>query len=324
MQFLEPAAAYWLLVLPLLWCTWLLHRWQRERVRRASGLGSGLARLAPLTGVRRDLAVLACATVAGIALVFAAARPQVVTRIPEYERIDLILVLDRSASMRAADIQPSRFSRASAEIQNFLREKPETISRVGLIAFAHTALTMSHLTRDPGILSFFLDWMNDDEDLYFGTNLAMALESALNVARKELPQRRKVVVLISDGDDHGAALGRVIAEFQSSSIPIYSIGVGSNFEVPIPSPLWAESPIVRTDAGAVLTTTFNEDTLRRVATLTHGRYFRSTTGLELTTTLHDIAAREKRIAQWRDEYHDVHAWGLAVAAVALWALVVII
>lgn len=324
MRFLEPTAVYWLLAIPALWCAWLLHRWHREHVRHVSGLGRGLAKLVPLTGLRRDLAVLVTATLAALALIFAAARPQMVTRIPEYERIDLILVFDRSASMRAADIQPSRFSRASMEIHNFLREKPETISRVGLVVFADTALTLSHLTRDSGILFFFLDWMNEDEDVYFGTDMATALQSALNMAKTEMPQRRKVVVLISDGDDHGDELASVLASFQASNIPIYCIGVGSNSEVPIPAPSWAETPMLRNEAGRVITTTFSEDTLRRIAGVTHGRYFRSTTGLELTKTLRDIAARERRIAQWRDEHHDVHALGLAVAAAALSALLVIL
>ena len=62
----------------------------------------------------REAAILALATIAGGALVFALVRPQapLTTRTPQYEREDLIIMLDRSASMRAHDVAPSRFARA--------------------------------------------------------------------------------------------------------------------------------------------------------------------------------------------------------------------
>lgn len=324
MRFLEPEAAYALLVLPVLWGCWLLHRWYRNHVRRVSGLGLGLAKLALLTGLKRDLAVLTLVTIVGVTLVFAAARPQMSVRTPEYERIDLILVLDRSASMRAGDIRPSRFRRAGLEIRNFMKEQPDAIGRVGLIVFANTALVISHLTRDADILFFFLDLMNEDEEPYFGSDIGTALQSALTVTRKEMPQRRKVVVLISDGDDNGEVLEGAISDFQKSGIPIYCIGIGSDAEVPIPAPPWADTPTLRDDDGRELTTKFSENTLQRIARMTQGRYFRSTTGLELTRRLGDIAAGEKRVAQWHDEYHDVDSFALAAAAIALSGLLVIL
>ena len=323
-RFLQPEAAYWLLILPVLWCCWLLHRWYRERTRRVSGLGPRLTQLASMTGLKRDLVVVTLATLAALALICAAARPQMTVRIPEYERIDLIVVLDRSVSMRASDIMPNRFSRASVEIQNFLTSQPETISRVGLIAFADTPFVMSHLTADAAILFFFLDWMKEEQEPLFGTDLGMALQSALSVAQKELPQRRKIVVLISDGDDHSEGLERAIDAFQEDRIPVYSIGIGADAEVSIPAPPGAVYDTLRDDDGTVLTTKFSENTLRRIAGMTGGRYFRSVSGRELSKALADIAAREKRIASWRYEYRDVHPYALAVAVSLLAGLLVML
>jgi Ca-activated chloride channel family protein len=324
LRFLEPDAAYWLLALPLLWSCWLLHRWYRERRRRVSGIGPRLARLAPLTGLKRDLAVLAMVTIGGAALVSAAARPQAIVRAPQHDPIDLILLLDRSASMLATDVKPSRFGRACLEIGNFLTDKPDTIARVGLIAFSGTAIVTSHLTRDLDILSFFLDWMKDDRHPFYGTDLATVLESALGVARTESPQHRTVVVLVSDGEDHGERLERAIDEFRTSGIPIYAIGVGGDEAVTIPAPRGSDEPTLRDENGDEITTTFNEATLRRVATMTNGRYFRSTTGLELATTLAEVAARETRTIQFREEYRDVDSFALATAAVVLSGLLVLL
>lgn len=351
LRFVDPDAAYWLLVLPLLWCCWLLHRWYRDRRRQASGIGPRLARLAPLTARQRDVAVLLLATLGGAALVSAAARPQAIVSTPQYESFDLIVLLDRSASMLATDIKPSRLSRACLEIQNFLQEKPETIDRVALIAFANTAVVTSHLTKDLEILLFFLDWVKQDRNPYYGTDFATALESALNVARTEAPHRRKVVVLVSDGEDHGERLERALDEVHRSTIPIYVIGVGSDSAVTIPAPPgysptlrddnlslpWGSQSAVtipappgsdystlRDDNGAELTTRLNEGTLRRIATTTGGSYYRSTSGLELATTLADVAARERRTGQVREAYRDVDSFALAAAALILSGLLVLL
>lgn len=351
LRFVDPDAAYWLLVLPLLWCSWLLHRWYRDRQRRASGISPRLGRLAPLTTRRRDLAVLLLATLGGAALVSAAARPQAIVDTPQYESSDLIVLVDRSASMLATDIRPSRLGRACLEIQNFLREKPETVDRVALIAFADTAVVTSHLTNDLEILFFFLDWMQQDRTPHYGTDFATALESALTVARTEAPHRRTSVVLVSDGEDHGPRLDRTLDEVRRSAIPMYVIGVGGDDAVTIPAPPgysamrrdedrslpWGDpsavtmpgprggrDPVLVDDYGAALTTRLDEGTLRRIATATGGSYDRSTSGLELAATLADVAARERRTGQVREEYRDVDVYALAAAALILSGLLVLL
>jgi len=352
LRFVDPDAAYWLLALPLIWCCWLLHRWYRNRQREASGIGPRLARLAPLTSRTRDVAVLLVATIGGAALVAAAARPQAIVGTPEYESFDLVVVVDRSASMLAPDVKPSRLSRACLEVQNFLQEKPETVGRVALVAFADTAVVTSHLTNDLEILLFFLDWMKQDRNPHYGTNLATALESALNVARMGAPHRRKVIALVSDGEDHGERLDRVLDDVRRSTIPVYAIGVGGDSAVTIPAPPgyyamqreedrslpWGSPATVAPpeqphgggarplldDNGAELTTRLNERTLRRIAVTTGGSYYHSTSGLELATTLVDVATRERRPGPVREAYRDVNWLALAAAALMLAGLVALL
>jgi Ca-activated chloride channel homolog len=324
LRFLEPGAAYWLLMLPIVWACWLLHRWSRDRWRRASGIGAQLGRLAPITAAKRDIAVVTLATVGTAGLVAAAARPQALVSIPQYESIDLIVLLDHSASMLANDIQPSRLGRACLEIQNLLRDKPEAIDRVALIAFANTALVTSHLTHDLDILFFFLDWIKQDANPYYGTDIATGLGSVLTVARAEAPGRRKAVVLVSDGEGHGARLDQVLGEIRRSTIPVYVVGIGGDGAATIPAPPGSDYPRLRDDAGRELTTRFSEVTLRRIATTTGGSYFRSTSGLELAATLADVAARGRRASQVREEYRDVDALALGAAALVLSGLLVLL
>jgi Ca-activated chloride channel family protein len=275
--------------------------------------------------LRHDIALVTIATVAAGALVFAAARPQLPMRIPEYESMDLILLLDRSASMQAEDIRPSRFRRASLEIRNFLKNKPDAIARVGLIGFAGTSLELSHETRDVGVLLFYLDWIEEEHEPLYGTNLSAALESALDLAHKDQPERRKFVVIVSDGEDHSGSLEETMTKVTASRIPVYTIGIGSNAEVSIPMEVNGRRDLLRDEDGAPLTTRFNESTLRWIAGTAGGRYFRSTTGEELGGALTDIATRERRIVAWRnDQRRELYTWGLVAAAIALSAGLVIL
>jgi Ca-activated chloride channel family protein len=321
---MEPTAVYWLATIPIVWCCWFVHRWYRDRRRCQSGIGPILARLAPVTGPRRDLATLLLATLAATVLVAAAARPEAIRNVPQYESVDLIVVLDRSASMLATDIQPSRLSRACLEIENLLRDKPPILDRVALIAFADTAVVTSHLTRDSEILFFFLDWIQKDQHTFYGTNLATALESALTIARTEMPQRRKAIVLISDGDDQGGLLASAIDQVHDARIPVYTIGVGGDRPVTIPARVGSEDRALRDDSGAALVTKFSGATLQRIASATSGEFYRSSTGEELATALAKVAAREQPSGRFREEYTNVEWLPLSVAVCVLSAILVIL
>jgi Ca-activated chloride channel family protein len=322
MRLLHPDAALWLLALPAIWLFCLLHRWQRERVRRLSGIGPGSARLSRIAGLGHDVSVAALATLAGVSLAGAATRPQAVIPTPQYESRDLLLLLDRSASMQAEDVPPSRARRASLEIRNFIRTKPDTIARVGLIGFAGSSLTLSQQTHDTDVVLFYLNWIDEDRRPLFGTNLRAALENALEVVRNDDQKRPTFVVILSDGDDHGDRLKETVEKFTARRLPIYTIGIGSSGTVPIPSPTGG---VLLDDNGRPLTTELDEGTLRAIAAQTGGRYFRSTSGAELRAALEDIAHSERRIVGWaRSQHRDLYPWFLAGAVIALAALVAIL
>ena len=325
MRFVHPEVALWFLALPVAWAACLLHRWLRDRIRRLSGFGPGIARLSLIEGVRHDVAVVTLATIAGGALVVAAMRPQAAIWTPEYEGRDLLLLLDRSASMQAEDVQPSRARRASLEIRNFIAAKPDAIERVGLIGFAGSSVTLSQKTRDTNVVLFYLDWMEEDRTPLFGTNLTAALENALEVIRIGARKHPTFVVIVSDGDDHGDRLQETVAQFTAQRIPIYSIGIGSREEVPIPAPDESADRFLLDEDGLPLTTQLNEDTLQTIAGATGGRYFRSTSGGELRAALEDIANRERHVVGRRiDRYRELYPWSLACGAIALAALLVVL
>ncbi len=303
MRMLRPEYLRWGLVLPVLAAAWAAHAYYR-RAPRGNDI---LVFLASLTAVGALLAALV--------------RPQVLLaqRIPEVERQDLVVLLDRSASMHATDIEPSRLERATREIRTLLREKPDGIDRVGLVGFADAALILSYLTRDADSLVFYLDWIDRERQTLLGTDIGAALASAREVVRKDSRPSNKVFLLVSDGEDYGATLTRELATLRETGQRVHCVGVGGEAPQPVPL-LDAAGParVLRDESGEVVTTTFSETTLRQVAAVTGGRYVRSRSGRELAEAIADLVRGERRIVGWRtaNEYHDLYPAALAVAAVA--------
>jgi Ca-activated chloride channel family protein len=275
----------------------------------------------------RDAAILTLSAVAGGAFVFALVRPQMplTTRVAQYEREDLVIMLDRSASMRAHDVMPSRFTRATDEIRDFIRNKPDNIDRVGLVGFAGSSVILSYLTKDLDTVAFYLDWIESDPQTLLGTDIGAALKNAREVVAKDDRKTRKIYVVLSDGEDYGNQLTQEIAVFRSSGQHVNSIGIGSDNDVPVPiiQPDGKETEL-RDDDGRIVRTKFEEGTLRRIAIETGGRYVRSREAGDLTRALQEIEAGERKVVGWRTttEYQDLYPGALAVAGLAiagLWA-----
>jgi Ca-activated chloride channel homolog len=322
MRFLHPELATWLLALPLAVAWWTFRRHARANFRRSAALGDRARAASRFSTTRNDLSALALALITLAALVGAAMRPQLVVqwRLPEFERRDLILVLDRSVSMRATDVEPTRFARAIAEIKVFLEEKPEAIDRVALVGFSNAAIAVSHFTSNVDSLFFYLDWMAEDTRPNFGTDIGSALLTASDIIDRDKQPGSKVVLVISDGEDEGEVLQSAVNDLQNKGVTIYSVGVGASRPIDVPVP--ADDGIG--EAGWALKVTFNENTLRSIAAAGGGRYYRSQTGRELLAAMRDLASRERRQLGWinQTDYQDLYSYALGVAAIAACALLV--
>jgi Ca-activated chloride channel homolog len=328
MRLLRPDLIDWSLAVPVLIALWALGVAYAQAMRRRSPTADRFASLSRRSTPARFAAAISCGVVASAGLVFALVRPQALlaARVPDYERQDIVFMLDRSASMRAHDVEPSRFRRATAEIRDFLRNKPDTIDRVGIVGFADASVVLSYLTSDIDSVMFYLDWIDEDPTSLLGTNIGAALRSAREVAQKDDRDTRKLFVMISDGEDYGTELDAVLSTYREEHRRVHAIGIGSDQTVTIPlRQPDGQDVLLRDDAGRPVTTTFAEATLRQIAAATGGRYVRSTTGGELARAIADIVKGERKLVGYRTstEYRDLYRVGLVVAGVAgtaLWFL----
>lgn len=189
------------------------------------------------------------------------------------EGIDLVFALDLSASMDAEDIAPSRLEKSKQFIINYL----ETLGgdRVGLVIFAGEAYSVSPLTNDYLAIASFVQNLETHLIWNQGTNISAAIQTSLEVLG-DAQDTSKVIVLISDGEDHEEGLRRQIDNAIENRTEIFSLGIGST--VPVPIPLRSDDGFdlgnKENDRGSTVLTSFHGETLRQIAEASGGSYMK--------------------------------------------------
>lgn len=258
-------------------------------------------------------------------LIVALARPQFGTRVETVRREgqDIVVALDVSRSMLAEDIAPNRLEKAKLAVSRLI-DRLEG-DRIGLVAFAGEAFVQSPLTVDYAAARLFLNAMEPDLVPIQGTNLGAALDVSLR-AFDEQERQHRVLIVITDGEDHEGEIDEAVARANESGIRIYTVGIGSPEGVPIPDfdAQGRRRGFKRDADGNVVTTRLEEATLRRIADETGGSYTRVTArGNELDDLAEQIAGMEgreieaQRLTQYEERYQIFLGLALALLVVEL-------
>jgi Ca-activated chloride channel family protein len=299
----------YLLVPALVLFLWYALRLKRRAIGRfgETELMQRLSLTVSRTG-RRAKMVLVIVTVA--LLVTALARPQFGTRVETLRRegLDIVVALDLSASMLAEDIAPNRLEKAKHAVGTLIRGLDG--DRIGLVAFAGVAFVQSPLTVDYGAATLFLNAMSTDLMPVQGTNLAEALRVSVQ-AFDAGEQQYRILILITDGEDHEGEIDAAVESARDAGIRIYAVGVGSPDGVPIPEfdSQGRRTGYKRDENGEVVTTRLDEATLERIARETGGRYLRATPGENeldrLADEIGEMTGREfeaRQVTQYEEQY----------------------
>ncbi|MCI0566644.1 MAG: VWA domain-containing protein, partial [Acidobacteria bacterium] len=233
MPFGEPRALMLLLLIPLLGVLLGVVRLRRKRLLRRLGQEELVARLLETPGAPRWVIRVALILLAGTFLALALARPQWGAKVEEVRRkgVDVIIAMDVSSSMLAEDVKPSRLARAREEVATLIDSLEG--DRVGLVAFAGEATVACPLTLDYSAAKVFLDVLDPALVPVPGTAIASAIrKSSEAFGSKE--KRYKVLVLITDGEDHEKDAVAAAREAAAEGVVIYTLGVGSGSGSPIP------------------------------------------------------------------------------------------
>mgnify|MGYP003320609465 FL=1 len=262
------------LVIPILLLVFLIfRRWQKISISKYFDT-STIKFLSPEISKSKPLLKFILISIALLMLVISLVNPKIGTELKTVKRegVDIVFAIDVSKSMLAEDIAPNRIIKSKRIVSELLNNLGS--DRVGIIAYASTAIPVLPITTDFSSARMFLESLNTDMLSSQGTSIAEAINLSKNYFNDE-NQTNRVLCVISDGEDHEIQNNNLSDIAKESGITIISIGVGSPNGAPIPI---KENDIVKSykkdDKGEVVITKLNENILKDMATQTGGIYFK--------------------------------------------------
>jgi Ca-activated chloride channel family protein len=254
---------------------------------------------------------------AAILILIALARPQRTNEKVEQwtEGIDIMLALDISQSMQIEDFKPNRLEAAKDVARDFINGRLQ--DRIGLVVFSGDAFSLAPLTTDYDLLKTYLNDISFEMIESRGTAIGSALAVVTNRMR-ESESKSKVCILISDGDNTAGNIDPITsAELAAAyNIKLYTIVVGKEGLVPYGKDFFGRPQMVEN--------TVDESTMRKIAELGSGEFFRVTDNEALKSVFKRIDQYEKaeikesRFKDTSDFYFIYVKW--AMVFFLLWLL----
>lgn len=147
------------------------------------------------------------------------------------EGIDIVVAMDISTSMLATDVSPNRLTRAKMLVSKIINQQDN--NRLGLIFFAGKAYLQMPLSIDKDAAKMYVNGASPNLAPMQGTNIADAVKLSIEAFNKA-EKKYKVLIIITDGEDHEGADDEAIAAARSSGIIVHTIGVGTETPTAIP------------------------------------------------------------------------------------------
>ncbi|MEX2380288.1 MAG: VWA domain-containing protein [Vicingaceae bacterium] len=248
-------------------------------------------------------------------LIIALARPQSTLNWQDVttEGIDIVISMDISGSMLAEDLKPNRLEAAKNVAIDFIKGRPN--DRIGLVIFSGESFTQAPLTTDHSVLkNLFKDVTNGMiED---GTAIGMGLATSVNCLR-ESDAKSRVVILLTDGfNTQGSIPPLTAAEIAHEfGVRVYTIGVGTLGKAPYPF-----KTSFGTTAYQNVEVKIDETTLKEIAQMTGGKYFRATNNRSLAAIYDEIDQLEKskiEVTEYRKKKEEFFPFALIAAILLL-------
>ena len=228
-------------------------------------------------------------------LIFAASGPQIGVRLAPIDRkgLDLVFCIDVSSSMRGTDIKPTRLDKSKFEVSQMIQNLKG--DRVAIIVFAGSSHLYLPLTTDYEAAHLFLDQIDTNMIPTQGTALSSAIQTGLS-AFSEDDSKYKVLILITDGEDHEGEAISLARQASKRGMIIHTIGVGTIAGSLIPNINNSGITEYKKDnSGKLVTTQLNEKILEEIAKAGRGAFIRfNNKPANYKNILNQIDSMEKR------------------------------
>jgi Ca-activated chloride channel homolog len=310
----NPVFLWCILFVPLLFSARWLYRYFFNQKLPVALVKSDL-RASPLTLIR-FLPEIVLSLVMTL-LLTALARPQKTNdKVEQWtEGIDIMLAIDISQSMQIEDFEPNRLEAAKEVARDFIKGRVQ--DRIGIVVFSGDAFSLAPLTTDYELLNSYLNEINFEMIENRGTAIGSAMAVVTNRMR-ESESKSKVCILLSDGDNTAGNIDPITAAELAAAynIKTYTIVVGKEGLVPFGKDYFGRPHMVEN--------TIDESTLRKIAEIGSGEFFRATDNQALVQVFKKIDQYEKaeiketRFKDTSDYYFIYLRW--AILFFLLWLL----
>ena len=241
-------------------------------------------------------------------LIVSLARPRISSsdKLIKVDVVDIILVLDTSSSMLAQDFKPNRLEAVKKAAQDFIENRNG--DRIGLLVFGKETFIQCPLTIDYSVLNNLLTEVTVIDRKYDGTAIGIAIANGINRLRAN-DSKSKVIILLSDGSNNSGAIDPISAAKMAKeyNIKIYTIGAGTRQAVTyIPNRGYIKNEI-------------DEDTLKKIAAETGGKYFRAIDKESLSSVYEEINKLEKSeiTVSYFTQYREMYLYFLCAGFIVL-------
>ena len=313
MEFGQPYYLLLILILPLL-VLWYFKKGQnQEATIRFSNLEL-ISKSVIRNGKMKNMFFIIGRLFIMLLIIFALARPRLSDTIRESktEIVDILLVIDQSSSMLAQDFKPNRLEAAKEVAKKFIKDREG--DRLGLIVFAGEPYIQCPLTRDINVLLEFTDEIEIIDQEHDGTAIGMAIANSINRLR-ESDTKSKTIILLSDGSNNQGELDPITAAGLAAKfdIKIYTVAAGTHGLAPYPvTDAWGRQVIQKIQVDV------DEESLKEIAIITGGQFFRATDNKSLLKVYEDIDALERTEIEVKEyqNYTELYSWFTIPAAFA--------
>ena len=325
---LEEKIWFWLLlIIPVIVVFFLvLQLWKRYAQKKFINKRV-LKKLSPNKSLFKPILKLIVLCLAFTCLIIALVNPKIGTKLETIKRqgVGIVFAVDVSKSMLAEDIAPNRLEKSKQLVTQIINNLAS--DRVGIIAYAGKAFPQLPITTDYASAKMFLQGMNTDMLSSQGTAIDEAIKLAKTYYDDE-DQTNRVLIIISDGEDHNSIAANVAAEASEEGIKIFTIGVGKTKGAPIPI---KRNGIVlnykKDNKGEIVITKLNEETLIDIAKEANGQYINGNSTSEVVETIREILNKmdkkefeAKQFAEYKDQFQWFLAFGIFFLCIDIFLL----
>jgi Ca-activated chloride channel family protein len=272
MELDESKYLYLLFIVPVLVLLFLYNQYWKRKKQREFGDLDLVKKLSPEKSVFKPVLKLIVMLLALVGIILGLVNPKIGTKMETVKRegIDIVFAMDVSKSMLAEDVAPSRLEKSKQIVSQIINQLGS--DRIGIVAYAGSAFPVLPITSDYSVAKMFLQSMNTDIVSSQGTSLEEAIKLS-GTYFDEKSKTSKLLILISDGEDHSEGAESAAEEANKLGMKIITIGVGTEKGSAIPLRRNGVVESFKRDANnEVVITKLNKEGLTTIAKATKGGY----------------------------------------------------